>query len=64
LKREKKSAFACEPRRHVFEWCSARDTIEYKLHYSPLLILLECDENVSLRASHGGQLRLPAATSA
>ena len=64
LKREKKSAFACEPGRHVFEWCSAHHAIECKLDYSPLLILLEQDDNVSLRASHGGQLLLPAAASA
>jgi hypothetical protein len=64
LKREKQSAFACEPRRHVFEWRAACYTIKCKLHYSPLFILLERDENVSLRASHGGQLLLPAAASA
>jgi len=58
------TAFARELRRHVFEWCSARHTIECKLNYSPLLILFERGENVSLRAAHGGQLRLPAAASA
>lgn len=64
LKREKKSAFAYQPRRHVLEHRSARLTIERKLDHSPLLILLQRDKNFSLRASHGGQLRLPAAASA
>ena len=61
---EKKNAFVYEFRRHVFERGSAGHAIECKLVSSPLFILLERDKNGNLRATHSGQLQLPAAASA
>lgn len=60
MKHEKKSAFAYERRRHVFERCYARHTIECTPNCSPLHILLERDADVILQATHSRQLLLPA----
>jgi hypothetical protein len=52
--REKEDAFAGKLRGYVFKRCFAHDAHACKREYSPLLLLLECDTNGNLRASHGG----------